>query len=301
MWKEYFYYTRLEKRGILLVTCVILIIIGALVWPSTPDDETINSDDSFHADYLSFTQSLRKEERQPAVHKSYHKPTDSLLPVLRPFNPNTADSAELVSLGLKPWMAANILSYRKKGGKFRTPESFSKVYGLSEQLYAALLPYITLPEIPKDTFSLLTITSRDTLTRPFKYPAGTLISLNSADTTELKKIPGIGSGIAHRIVSYRSRVGGFYTMEQLDEIHLQSDSLRQWFFIEPESTTRININAASAERLKSHPYINFYQAKAITEHRKKRGKLKNIAELAMYEEFTEKDLERIEMYVKFTE
>ncbi len=301
MWKEYFYYTRQEKRGILLVSCIIVAVTVIMMWPATPADGMTSDDNSFQSDYHDFAQSLKKVERSPTVRKSYYKKKDSIIPILQPFDPNTADSAELVNLGLKPWMASNVLSYRKQGGKFRTPESFSKIYGLSEELYNALLPYITLAEVKKDTFSLLSIASRDTLTRPFKYPAGTLIDLNSSDTTELKKIPGIGSGIAHRIVSYRNRVGGFYALEQLDEIHLQSDSLRQWFFIEPESTTRININVASAERLKSHPYINFYQAKAITEHRRKRGKLKNIAELAMYEEFTEKDLARLNFYVKFTE
>ena len=284
-----------------MVSCIIVEVTVIMMGPATPDDGRTRDDNSFQSEYHDCAQSLKKVERSPTVRKSYYKEKDSIIPILQPFDPNTADSAELVNLGLKPWMASNVLSYRKQGGKFRTPESFSKIYGLSEELYNALLPYITLAEVKKDTFSLLSIASRDTLTRPFKYPAGTLIDLNSSDTTELKKIPGIGSGIAHRIVSYRNRVGGFYALEQLDEIHLQSDSLRQWFFIEPESTTRININVASAERLKSHPYINFYQAKAITEHRRKRGKLKNIAELAMYEEFTEKDLARLNFYVKFTE
>lgn len=45
----------------------------------------------------------------------------------------------------------------------------------------------------------------------YKYPEGTLVDLSEADTTELKKIPGIGSGIARMIVAYRKRLGGFMT------------------------------------------------------------------------------------------
>ena len=46
-----------------------------------------------------------------------------------------------------------------------------------------------------------------------------MLDLNRADTAELKKIPGIGSGIARLIVNYRQRLGGFYQIEQLQEIH----------------------------------------------------------------------------------
>ena len=55
---------------------------------------------------------------------------------------------------------------------------------------------------------------QDTL---FKYQPGTVINLNEADTTELKKVPGIGSAIARMIVNYRTQLGGFYKIEQLQE------------------------------------------------------------------------------------
>ena len=53
----------------------------------------------------------------------------------------------------------------------------------------------------------------------FKYPKGTLVDVNLADTTELKKIPGIGSGIAKAIVSYRNRLGGFHSIVPMNKIH----------------------------------------------------------------------------------
>ena len=44
-----------------------------------------------------------------------------------------------------------------------------------------------------------------------KYPKGTIIALNHADTLELKQIPGIASTYANRIVKFRNLLGGFYT------------------------------------------------------------------------------------------
>ena len=120
---------------------------------------------------------------------------------------------------------------------------------------------------------------RDTLV---KYLPGTIISLNSADTTALKKIPGIGSSIARMIVNYRERLGGFFRIEQLQEIHLKAEKLRPWF---------------SMERMMHHPYINYYQAKVIIEYRKKKGFLKSLKQLSLYEEFTPIDLERLEPYI----
>lgn len=68
-------------------------------------------------------------------------------------------------------------------------------------------PTINETKVPQDTL--------------FKYQPGTVINLNEADTTELKKIPGIGSAIARMIVNYRTQLGGFYKIEQLQEKHLK--------------------------------------------------------------------------------
>ena len=197
-------------------------------------------------------------------------------------------------------MIKNILHYRYKQGKFRHPEDFRKIYGLTEEQYQTLRPYIQITEdfssTNKDTVRLLTTPSiqRDTLV---KYLPGTIISLNSADTTELKKIPGIGSSIARMIVNYRERLGGFFRIEQLQEIHLKAETLRPWFSIDTHQTRRINVNKAGMERMMHHPYMNYYQAKVIIEYRKKKGFLKSLKQLSLYEEFTPIDLERLEPYI----
>ena len=50
--------------------------------------------------------------------------------------------------------------------------------------------------VAKDTVSSLLIDTLPRYERVEKYEPGTLVDLNKADTAELKKIPGIGSGIA---------------------------------------------------------------------------------------------------------
>lgn len=219
------------------------------------------------------------------------------------FDPNTTDSATFRQLGLSAWMAGNILRYRAKGGVFRTADDFRKVYGLEEEQFAQLRPYIYISDRPQlrppRKEQNIVVQSTDTLQRVFKYPEGTILDINAADTTELQKVPGIGSATARKIVVYRKQLGGFYHVSQLGDLGEETGKLTAWFRVGESETQRINLNSVSVERLRAHPYFNFYQAKAIVEHRKKKGNLKRFSQLSFYDEFTNEDLERIKHYVRF--
>jgi DNA uptake protein ComE-like DNA-binding protein len=135
--------------------------------------------------------------------------------------------------------------------------------------------------------------------RAVKYSTVTLIDLNSADTTELKKIPGIGSALSRRIVNYRNRLGGYSSAQQLWEIGLDTVQLDPWFTVSAADIHGININTAGVGKLMSHPYIDFYQAKAIVDCRKRNGPFHSLAPLALYDEFPPEKLERLRPYVRF--
>ena len=303
MWKDFFYYSKTERQGIIVL--VVLILVACIAYISTcrsRQDEETDPDDKevFDKEYNEFISSLQEVKPGNKYYKNDQRSFSATEIKLVPFDPNTADSATFLSLGLPPWMIKNILRYRSKQGRFRQPEEFKKIYGLKEEQYQTLLPYIHIAEelSKKDTIRLLTEHNekRDSI---FKYQPGTIIELNSADTTELKKIPGIGSGIARMIVGYRNRLGAFYQIEQLQEIHLKVERLRSWFTIDTNLIRPINLNIASIERMMHHPYINYYQAKVIMEYRKKKGKLNSLKQLSLYEEFTPKDIERIRPYICF--
>ena len=151
----------------------------------------------------------------------------------------------------------------------------------------------------KDTVKQRQSLPKKEYVKAFKYPEGTLVDVNSADTTELKKIPGIGSGIAGSIVRYRERLGGFYALSQLEEVKHVTPKLLEWFKLGNDSIQKLKINKAGLDKLRAHPYLTFYQAKVIVEHRRKKGPIKSLSQLALYEEFTEKDLERLSAYISF--
>lgn len=309
---DFFYFSRSERRAtILLAVCIVAFLLGGHLFSlyrkktaaSVEEYAMLQQRDRMeYEDFLSSIETI--EETLPERRSRQHY--ERREPVLSPFDPNTADSITFCRLGLPGWMARNILRYRAHGGKFRTPADFRKIYGLTDEQYNALLPYIritlaadTMKPDGKHVPQLLVRADSDSLPRIVKYTAGTVIELNAADTVELKKIPGIGSGIARLIVGYRQRLGGFYSIEQLREISLDSEQLRPWLSIDTTLIRRIDLNRVGVEQLRNHPYINFYQAKAIVEWRKKNGPLRNLKPFVLYEEFSEEDMERIGRYAGF--
>ena len=124
------------------------------------------------------------------------------------------------------------------------------------------------------------------------------VDLNSADTTTLMLLNGIGPAFARRIVRYRDRLGGFYDKRQLLEINdFPAEALPYLTVSAP--VRKLRINQLSLNELKRHPYINFYQARDIIEYRRQRGPLKNIRELRLLPDFTDTDLERLSHYLSY--
>lgn len=304
------FFTRSEKRGILILIILILIIYTSIsLYSSFRDRAHFSSEKErikhlkAEKEYEAFISSLQKIPQSRRLHfpayRFKYNDEEKIAISLFPFDPNTVDSITFRHLGLPAWMTRNILHYRKKGGVFHKAADFKKIYGLTAEQYNTLLPYITIRPIETSQSTASLYQGKTAHTDVYKYPAGTTVDINLADTTDLKKIPGIGSGIARLITGYRKQLGGFYQIEQLEEIHLKSKNLQEWLTVHPQNIKQINLNKASVERLKAHPYFNFYQAKAIVEYRKKKGKLTSLKPFTLYDEFTEKDIERITPYICF--
>lgn len=136
-----------------------------------------------------------------------------------------------------------------------------------------------------------------------KWPLGTVVELNSADTTALKKVPGIGSVFAKRIIKYRELLGGFYSVEQLGEVYGIDEerykSMKSWFSADLSAISQLPVNQLSAKELASHPYVSYKQARVIERQVRKKGKLQGWENLALLEEFTEYDRERLRHYFSF--
>lgn len=132
-----------------------------------------------------------------------------------------------------------------------------------------------------------------------KFSSDTVLDLNTADTLLLKRVPGIGSWRARRIVEFRGHLGGYSRVNQLLEIDGMPDSVFRWFAIKTPVYKKINLNRATADEMAAHPYLTYKQARVVLRHKRLHGPLQSLSQLSLYEEFTGEQLERIEPYVSF--
>ena len=132
-----------------------------------------------------------------------------------------------------------------------------------------------------------------------KLKAGEHIVLNTADTTQLKTVPGIGSYFARKVVQYGERLGGYVSVDQLDEIENFPLDAKDYLVIENAKPHLLNVNTLSLNDLKKHRYINFYQARAITDYRRLHGPLKSLQDLRLSKDFPPEVIERLTPYVEY--
>lgn len=154
------------------------------------------------------------------------------------FNPNTASVEDFCRLGFTPKQAEAIDAYRKKGGKFHRKSDFAKSCVVSDSIYRRLEKYIDIP----------------------------LLDLNTADSTALDNLPGIGGWYASKIIEYRNSLGGYSSKEQLLEIYRfdqqKYDALKDLVTIKEPYV--YPLWTLPADTLRKHPYIRNYEtAKAI--------------------------------------
>ncbi len=296
---------------------IAALIVGVLAltgfWLA---DEKTPSDDERSASELFSDDTLRKKHSggQPSY---YAVPTRQVERF--PFDPNTADSTQLLRLGLQPWQVRNIYKYRSQGGIYRRKEDFARLYGLTVKQYRELEPYIRISkdylpastllkeqppyEQPKHSDSVLPKRQkpyqRDTILYPLKLKPGETIDLNLSDTTQLKKVPGIGPYFARKIIRYRQWLGGYVSIDQLDEIEDFPLDAKPYFTIRNPHPQKVAINRLKLYQLRRHPYINYFQAKTIVEYRNQHGNITSLQQLSFSRDFTPEAIQRLEPYVEY--
>ncbi|MCI6161642.1 MAG: helix-hairpin-helix domain-containing protein [Prevotellaceae bacterium] len=308
--KEFFYFQKSDRQVLLVLLCVIVAATGIFMWVGEGQKETaVGLEDSL----MNEKHTLGKAERQSdyAYYYTDGERAEGENAELFPFDPNTADSVQLARLGLPAWQIRNIYRYRQKGGIYRQPQDFARLYGLTVKQYRRLEPYIRISADYGPASSLYepgrvrmaetgeNRYERDTLRYPVKLKVGEQIALNQADTMMLKKVPGIGSVYARAILNYGKRLGGYYQVAQLKEIDGFPEEAVAYFKIGTPNVQKLNVNKLTVSQLRRHPYFGFYRAKAIVDYRRLHGNLKSLKELALLKEFSPEIIRKLEPYVEF--
>ena len=296
MIREFFYLQKSDRKVILTLLFVIVIALGVIFIVGGESEEAVSLKDS-----LARTSNY------------YVAPKKTELFV---FDPNTADSTQLLRLGLQPWQVKNIYKYRAAGGVYREKTDFARLYGLTVKQYRELEPYIRISDDYLPASTLLKHEkrgyqegTRDSARQnhgPVPLPQyspklrpGETLELTTADTTTLKTIPGIGPYFARKIVQYGQRLGGYVSIDQLDEIEDFPQDAKQYLVINEAHPQKLNLNKLSLNELKRHPYINYFMARAITDYRRLHGPIHSLQDLRLSKDFTPEAITRLEPYVEY--
>lgn len=295
MWKyfllTYFNFSKKERTGVLvLLVCIIVLLLLPFLFPLFKEKKTYNTK-AFEKEVAL----LKSLETAPAktytkdstqVYTSdYDLPKDNNYLPARPkeefyFDPNTLSEEGWKRLGIKDKTVATIKKYLSKGGKFYKPEDLKKIWGIAPKDAERLLPFVKIerPETVPYTSKPFSATEK----KPFVAKEIT-VDINEADTSAFIALPGIGSKLAQRIVNFRTKLGGFYSVNQVKETFGLPDStfrkIQKQLIYHNSSIQKININTASIEVLKAHPYIRYNLANAIIQYRSQHGQFNSVTDI----------------------
>lgn len=246
--RDWYVLNKTQRRGTLVLVCVLFLV---LLW-KLYDVPTVEETAVYMAQlHIQKSTSTKDSKPQSRVKK------DSLFL----FDPNVVSENELYAIGLPEKLIHNILNYRRAGGKFYSKESLKKLYAINDSMYSVLEPYVLITNTNRAEIPVKSIHTKPSSTYSY-FKNKICVDLNKADSTELEQLKGIGKVLASRIVRYRHRLGGFYSVEQLKEVYGLKDSLYQFIieknqlFVDTTAILKIPIRTADFKRMIRHPYFN---------------------------------------------
>jgi competence protein ComEA len=314
-WKEfvtdYLSFTRKDRIGILVIIGLMLIVF--FLPHAFPKNSRIKStiiDSAWAAgmkkleqkepenDDQQFRQNNNDDNYAYQYDRSKNNYNDQPKGELFFFDPNMISTEEWKKLGLKDKTIHTIQNYLSKGGHFKKPEDLQRVYGLHANEYERLAPFIKI-ESAKES-NAVKISNEPQPAKVFT-PHYSPVDINSADITAFITLPGIGSKLAARIVNFRDKLGGFYSIIQVGETFGLSDStfqkIKQYLKLENASIKKININTATVDELKAHPYIKWSIANPIVAYRNEHGPFSKIEDIKKVMAVTDEIYNKIAPYL----
>jgi competence ComEA-like helix-hairpin-helix protein len=287
---SYFSFSKSQRSGllILLVLIVVLQTIYFFVDFSLPIKNNPEKDT-----WLSVQSEIDSLKEQARFSGSR----------LYPFNPNYISDYKGYKLGMSVQEIDRLLAFRKQNRFVNSPKEFQNVTGISDSLLKTMVSYFKFPDWvnkkKKYTSNLAFGNS------PFsKKKISNIQDINTADSSDLEKIFGIGELTAKRILSYKDRFGAFVSMEQLNEVWGLSaevvESLQEHFEIQTQTgIKKLDINNASLNELAQFPYFKYALAKQIVIYRSMNGPIVETTDLTKIKGMPNDKIKIIALYLDF--
>lgn len=311
---DYLSFTKKERIGIiiLLVLIAILILVPFLFPFFIKEKPTEIASFKNQLDQLKIKQADTTVRKYAAKNydennNQYYRESENkneysktLKAELFTFDPNTLDESGWKKLGIKDKTIKTIQNFLSKKGHFYKPADIAKIWGLHPNEIDRLIPFVKIESTNTSNYPDKKNYENKAYEKVKYTPS--VIEINSADTTLLIALPGIGSKLSQRILNYRDKLGGFYKIEQIGETFGLSDStfqkLKPRFTISKSPLRQININTATLDELKTHPYLRYVIANAIIQYRNQHGNYSSVEDLRKIMLITDEIFNKAAPYLK---
>lgn len=299
----YFVFTRRERKGIYFLLMIITAMwVIPYFFANDISDISVEELEQIHIAEDSISVWQKQPEKGRRVFKKTFSPKSLFY-----FDPNNATDSVWRELGLSDKTIGTLQKYISRGGRFRSAEELGKIYGFPAEAISILGPYIRISHQPKFNTYPKGMQNDETQHMPFKksYPKREIQSfpINHGDSANWESLPGIGAKLASRIIQFRSKLGGFHSIQQVSETYGLPDSTFQKIkpYLLPDELPReaiIELNHASQEELQQHPYISYQIAKLIVAYRNQHGPFRHNEDLLKIALITPELLLKISPYLK---
>lgn len=292
--RNYFNFTKGERNAFLVLLVITLVISLFPLFPFRRS-HPVQTDFSLLKELQQRSQSDSGNTEMAEESENFRDYPDriSIASKFR-FDPNIVTSEQLRDLGFSRSLAERLIKFRNAGGKFYVRSDISKIYGMDPGFVKELMPYIDLPDTREY--------AKQESNPGFQKQAKQLIDINTADTATLNRLKGIGHTLSLRIVSFRDKLGGFYSLEQLNEVYGLKPEVIEVIKpkLDPELSPvkLIDINAATREELGKHPYIRKNLAEVIVNYRIQHGRFESVNDLLKIKVLDENTFIRLKNYLK---
>lgn len=251
--------------------------------------------------------SSKNSKQEKSSERKFIQKKDSLFA----FDPNRISEEALSDLPFSAKARKSLLAYRKAGGKFKIKSDLKKLYGLNAQDYQTVESFIDLPEeIEKRDQEKSAFYSENSSNNSFEdYEKSEVenqlpeikIDINKAAVNDWMEVKGIGKYYARAITKYRTELGGFHSIEQIEEVPgMRKESylkVKPYLKMESLILKKIDVNSVEKEQLAAHPYIESKVASSIVKYRRKHGPYEELKDLKKSYLIDEKLLTKISPYL----
>jgi len=285
--REYFQMDKRQERGFMVLVFIVIISIAFnhyAPWIFARSEASLKNTEVL-------IQKLPTEPENNKAEKVFKKDEKIILEIDRYFDPNTISLEDLAATKLPLFIANNWVKYRNSGAVFNQAEDVLKIYGLNEDFFKQLKPWIRIKQKQKTRKEKEKAISKGKNENADQHKSESIktvlpeivLGINSADSVDLLGVSGIGPFYAGAIVEYRKRLGGYKDLNQLKELYKMDSSkferMIPQLFLDTVEISKISINNAGFKKMLHHPYIDYETTKYIINKRNKLGKFAALYQL----------------------